>query len=193
MQIREQSNSTTRPLVIFTDHHFLNDITCFSWVLFNHDGETLANGWGPCPGPPTRTRADAWSLLASTLFLRHLSSMTRNTNLIILPHITIINQNRRLIRQIQEHTRTYHIHITILQCYAGLRLGYSTPARYNRPTTATIPTTLATDAYLSHRTDTLFYPTQTDAPTKIVRHQKHCQSLLIRTRYTKHAIPVPTE
>ena len=78
IHIQEQTTSITRPLVIFTDYHFLNDITCFSWILFNHDGEVLANGQGPCPGPPTRTRADAWSLLASTLFLRHLISMNRD-------------------------------------------------------------------------------------------------------------------
>ena len=114
IHIQEQTTSITRPLVIFTDYHFLNDITCFSWILFNHDGEVLANGRGPCPGPATRTRADAWSLLASTLFLRHLISMNRVATH-NFPHVAIINRNKRLIRRIQEHV-TY----TSLYCNVTL-------------------------------------------------------------------------
>ena len=51
-QISQRISLPHQPWIIFTDHHFLNDITSFSWLLFQYDREPLAPGCGPCPGPP---------------------------------------------------------------------------------------------------------------------------------------------
>ena len=89
-------------MTLFTDYHFLNNISCFSWILFQQNGDILASS--PCPGPPERTRADAWSLLAGVHFLHHLWKLDHRDTL-PFPQIRIINRNKRIICRIQEHVQ----------------------------------------------------------------------------------------
>ena len=65
------------------------------------DGTTMAEGSGPCPGPPERTRADAWSLLAGIQFLQHIWDMTSIETRATV-RITIYNRNTRIIRRIND-------------------------------------------------------------------------------------------
>ena len=101
-QTKTHTSASVDTMILFTDYHFLNDISCFSWTFFNLTGDILASGSGPCPGPPERTRADAWSLLAGIQFLHHLWKMDSRIDL-PFPNIHIVNRNKRIIRRIQEH------------------------------------------------------------------------------------------
>jgi len=86
---------------VITDHHFENDTTSFAWTLFTLDGDTLAECQGPCPGPSQRPRADTWGLLSIARFLHHIQIFTRVDSSII-PTLTIMNRNKRIIRLINE-------------------------------------------------------------------------------------------
>jgi hypothetical protein len=109
-QIRHSMQTTNHTnWTMLTDYQFLNDKTCFSWILTQADGTCVATGSGPCPGPPERTRADAWSILAGTQFIHQLwqttSAETRQSI-----RITICNRNQRIIKRIQDlltYTTTY--------------------------------------------------------------------------------------
>ena len=100
-QLKTQASNYTGKMTFFTDYHFLNDISCFSWIFFQQNGEILASGCGPCPGPPERTRADAWSLLSSIQFIHHVWKMEPQDDL-PYPQIQFVNRNKRIIRRIQE-------------------------------------------------------------------------------------------
>ena len=84
-----------------TDHQFVNDTTSFAWILFTEDGDTLAECRGPCPGPAQRPRADTWGLLSIARFLHHIQIFTRVEHSII-PTLTVMNRNKRIIRHINE-------------------------------------------------------------------------------------------
>ena len=101
-QVRHRADDPSHSWTIITDHHFLNEKTCFSWLLFQHDGEILASGSGPCPGPPERTRADAWSLLASIQFVNHHWDKPTATEPQPNLNITFLNRNQRIIKRIRD-------------------------------------------------------------------------------------------
>jgi hypothetical protein len=98
----QQATTTGILLHGITDHNYVIDTTSFAWILFTSDDDTLAECQGPCPGPAQRPRADAWGLLWSlTRFLHHIQIFNR-VEQSILPQITIMNRNKRIIRLINE-------------------------------------------------------------------------------------------
>ena len=105
--IRTKQLQTIHPWIAYTDHHFLNDITCFSWLLFEQNGEILASGCGPCPGPPERTRADAWSILSIVQFLQHIWKYDKDDSRQAV-QVVIINRNKRIVRRITDLLRHTH-------------------------------------------------------------------------------------
>ena len=130
-QLRHRADDPSHSWTIITDHHFLNEKTCFSWLLFQHDGEILASGSGPCPGPPERTRAaDAWSLLASIQFVNHhwdeLSDRITTKPQHHLPESEPVDY--------KTDSRTTAIHDHLLQYHPRSRLGSNkTDSRHSIP------------------------------------------------------------
>jgi hypothetical protein len=100
-QIRQLMEGTPHPWTLITDHHFMNDKTCFSWLLIQPDGSIVASGSGPCPGPPERTRADAWSILAGIQFVHQIWS-TSTEDIRNNLRITLCNRNQRIIKRIKD-------------------------------------------------------------------------------------------
>ena len=75
---------------------FKDNTASFGWILFSTNGDSIAAAHGPSPGPPSRSRADAWGILSLLRFLHHLPLAHHHD--VLFPPISILHRNPRVIR-----------------------------------------------------------------------------------------------
>ena len=83
-------------LIAIAQHWYHDNTASFGWSLFSTKGDNIATSYGPSPGPPSRSRADAWGILSLLRFFHHLS-LSQN-QFILFPPVTILHRNPRIIR-----------------------------------------------------------------------------------------------
>ena len=92
--------SKNHHLILITDHSFQDQNASYGWLLCTSTGQTLAENHGPSMGPPSRPRADAWSILSAALFLRYLPPFLGDSG--EQPPVWILNRNPGIIRRLQQ-------------------------------------------------------------------------------------------
>jgi len=83
-------------LFAIAQNWYIDNTASFGWILFSTTGDYIAASHGPSPGPPSRSRADAWGILSLLRFFHHFPrSHSQN---ILYPPVTILHRNPRIIR-----------------------------------------------------------------------------------------------
>ena len=92
-------------LIAVVQNWYQDNTASFGWLLFSTNGDSIAASHGPSPGPPSRSRADAWGVLSLLRFLYHLPKSLSHE--ILFPPVTILHRNTRIIR-IMRSRPTWH-------------------------------------------------------------------------------------
>jgi hypothetical protein len=83
-------------LFAIVQHWYIDNTASFGWILFSTTGDYIAAAFGPSPGPPSRSRADAWGILSLLRFFYHFPRFQNQS--ILYPPVTILHRNPRIIR-----------------------------------------------------------------------------------------------
>jgi hypothetical protein len=87
--------SPGKRLFAIVQNWYKDNTASFGWTLFSTNGESIAASYGPSPGPPSRSHANAWGILSLLRFFNHLPK-SQNQD-ILFPPVTILHRNPRVI------------------------------------------------------------------------------------------------